>query len=637
MIDSATDGLSLAISGVDHARDISDSIVLARCQHSSRSEGMQSWLSKLRPLHALEADRADVVPPMLTKIAKDDEDKGPPNLRAATPMSPQCGRCTNYTMGLRKCNKYQLAVPTNAVCDDFEQGEAAHFATPSIKLGASLNPNPLPPIKPVGSGMPGGNGPPVPNNQLPPNTRKPSVVAQLAAEKGNPIAANLYNMFNPPVQQQQPGMPKAANLGMMALSTGLGVGVNALKPKPKKKKPVQIEDEEAPVSAPESMPKIAAVHAMGDPIPKDWNGCLTLPNKQNGGIPSFGREAWDSMSYARRKGSDKNNFDKAWFTELGKQAALPPDSWVDTSPAATASRRNMDRWVQYQRRQRAAGVPSGLDSKAPVTAPGAADWLGPTTSSQDLGDNMPISTDMFNDSRDPLGLPGGGGRSAGGTTTPAPAPTTNPYMDVYRNMDMNNPYYNPYSDVGQRMQTAVNLPQQASQAQTPYRPQRGTDAGFSLGPGGDETTAQPGGSGVEPPAPTKPYRPQRSTDAGFSFGLGGDETTAQPGGSGQRVDIGQPYSAAIGGGYSAARSPRGGGRRVNAPRGWGYASINSMRPSRSWSLSGGPKMQSSRGMQRQLTPAGRSWRPARNKFGSVREAELIKFAISMGALAARRG
>ncbi len=124
----------------------------------------------------------------------------------------------------------------------------------------------------------------MPQQQMP-NVRRPSAVAPLARAKGNPASANVMDMFNP--QQQQTKGPTIAP-------------------------PMQ--------SMGGAMPKLAAVHAMGDPLPKDWNKKLVPPTKENGGIPTYGREAWESMNHKRRKSSDKNNFDKSWHTELGKRA-----------------------------------------------------------------------------------------------------------------------------------------------------------------------------------------------------------------------------------------------------------------------------------------------------------------------------
>lgn len=55
-----------------------------------------------------------------------------------------------------------------------------------------------------------------------------------------------------------------------------------------------------------SITKDAALHVSGDKKPADWNGHLTDPSKQNGGIATYGKEAWDNAregrSYINRHG-----------------------------------------------------------------------------------------------------------------------------------------------------------------------------------------------------------------------------------------------------------------------------------------------------------------------------------------------
>lgn len=52
--------------------------------------------------------------------------------------------------------------------------------------------------------------------------------------------------------------------------------------------------------------KLAAVHATGEPYPADWNHKFTTPTKENGGIPSYGEEAWNSLD--KRKQTYKDTF-----------------------------------------------------------------------------------------------------------------------------------------------------------------------------------------------------------------------------------------------------------------------------------------------------------------------------------------
>jgi hypothetical protein len=49
-----------------------------------------------------------------------------------------------------------------------------------------------------------------------------------------------------------------------------------------------------------SFRKSAALAIAGDPKPANWNGGLTPPTKVNGGITSFGKEAWESSHIGRR-------------------------------------------------------------------------------------------------------------------------------------------------------------------------------------------------------------------------------------------------------------------------------------------------------------------------------------------------
>jgi hypothetical protein len=44
------------------------------------------------------------------------------------------------------------------------------------------------------------------------------------------------------------------------------------------------------------MRKAGAVRALGDPLPKDWNGTFSLGNKANGGVRTDGQEAWNSTN-----------------------------------------------------------------------------------------------------------------------------------------------------------------------------------------------------------------------------------------------------------------------------------------------------------------------------------------------------
>jgi hypothetical protein len=120
---------------------------------------------------------------------------------------------------------------------------------------------------------PSGVRPPMQPQQPMANVRRPSVAAQVGMEHGghDAVMANVRNMFAPPAQ-----------------------------------------------NVPQQLGKAAAVHSVGDPLPKDWNKTLNEPTKQNGGLRTDGREAWDSVKGYRRKGTDKDNFDRSWHTAKGK-------------------------------------------------------------------------------------------------------------------------------------------------------------------------------------------------------------------------------------------------------------------------------------------------------------------------------
>ena len=235
------------------------------------------------------------------QAAEQDTDisQGPPNLRASVTLGPACDKCAFYNLGMSTCRKYGVQTHPQQVCDDFEE--------PAVKLGmfppqgpsdsATLAQPVLKPIAPVpladGSRARPGRPAAHPATPQPPNNRQPSVVAQVTQD---PQTANIMRMFSPPPQQKQ---------GMVILN---GIFIDALM----RHKPLVM-------GPPTGTQKLAARHAVGDPLPKDWNMELVEPNKANGSLRSDGREAWDSVKGYRRKDADRNNFDKAWHTSKGKE------------------------------------------------------------------------------------------------------------------------------------------------------------------------------------------------------------------------------------------------------------------------------------------------------------------------------
>lgn len=116
---------------------------------------------------------------------------------------------------------------------------------------------------------------------------------------------------------------KAANLGALA-GLGLGaagiVGQRALKPK-KKVLIDRPEEETGPARMPDGITlptKIGAVHATGDALPKDWVGMMAEPTKENGGIGSYGADAWHSLQPYRYSWARPFNLHADWHVKKGK-------------------------------------------------------------------------------------------------------------------------------------------------------------------------------------------------------------------------------------------------------------------------------------------------------------------------------
>jgi hypothetical protein len=77
--------------------------------------------------------------------------------------------------------------------------------------------------------------------------------------------------------------------GGVAAIGGLGYGAHKLLSKPKKK----------PEETADSLGKAAARVAFRDPLPADWNGTVQMPSFNNGGIASFGPDAWHSVNHTK--------------------------------------------------------------------------------------------------------------------------------------------------------------------------------------------------------------------------------------------------------------------------------------------------------------------------------------------------
>jgi hypothetical protein len=276
----------------------------------------------------------------------DAQQSGPPNLRQAMLGEPSCMSCQYYQQVLGQCQKYGTRTLPNQVCDDWDGGTAPDLGGGGPKLtmpkmaksGSAMQQPAQSGIAPVQklTPLPGVGGqkpqprPPQPGQpnfqgmQPNPQAWRPSAVAQVASAKGDPNAW-IMNLFKPQQQQQQqqpqqqPQMPAkhACVLSNMFIRE---MTKRAAAPLLTQKLPVH-----SPSTATSTFPtKSAAVHALGDPLPKDWNKTLSEPTKTNGGITSHGREAWDSVKGYKRKESDKDNFDLAWHTPKAKKAEAKP-------------------------------------------------------------------------------------------------------------------------------------------------------------------------------------------------------------------------------------------------------------------------------------------------------------------------
>lgn len=358
-----------------------------------------SWLNQLNALWTKQAGREPIdlgLGRLKTSEATSDapsqgddsQSSGPPNLRQSTLGNSSCMSCQYYDNVLGQCKMYGTRTMPNQVCDSWDGGQAPDLggggpalqmpdmpkigshrkeaAAPGNVMPSTGQPtnalSPLKPMAPLGGGQQGRPQaqPPKPGQpnfqgMQPQNQAwRPSAVAQVAAAKGDPNAW-VYSLFKP--QQQGAATPmktascviselfvkqftKRANIGPLITSLGLGAATTmgpglvdqALTSK-KKKPPVR-----TPLQGtiPYPYEKDAALHSIGDPLPKDWNNVLREPSKLNGGLPSHGREAWDSMVGYRRKGSDKDNFDKAWHM---KKRSYVTNLQVDPRLAELAHKR----------------------------------------------------------------------------------------------------------------------------------------------------------------------------------------------------------------------------------------------------------------------------------------------------------
>lgn len=186
--------------------------------------------------------------------------------------------------------------------------------------------------------------------------------------------------------------PLATGLGLGAAAAGYGA--YSLANRKKKRNNLNSFNDIA-----QELEKESALHAVGDSLPKDWNLTSKSPSKSNGGVPSYGKEAWDSVT--RRKGSDKDNFDKSWHTEKGKEKM----SWVidlgkealsksypsrSTRPNAVGRRPSIKPPQMKPRMPRTAGTPALSPSQKRVAAqPGTPMSSGdPFT----MGENSPPIT-----------------------------------------------------------------------------------------------------------------------------------------------------------------------------------------------------------------------------------------------------
>lgn len=203
-----------------------------------------NWLRKLHIEYTKQADILGLVEtptPMpeqfvseyrfsLPVVKQSDENlsnkDGPPNLRQVGPMEPSCNRCEYFDVATNVCNLYHVQVPSNAVCDSFEQ--VTRDETPNlmkklpkqpdfsdIKL-AQANQQIIPPMPTIDGSKPQQQSNQLQSNklqsnqlqssgQLPTQIWKPSVVAEMAQaeDSNNTWLAQLMSMFSQPQQQSQ--------------------------------------------------------------------------------------------------------------------------------------------------------------------------------------------------------------------------------------------------------------------------------------------------------------------------------------------------------------------------------------------------------------------------------------------------
>lgn len=161
------------------------------------------------------------------------------------------------------------------------------------------------------------------NMQPNPAAWRPSAVAQVAAAKGDPHAW-IYNLFKPQ-QPQQAQQPKVASvLDDMAIK----------------------HLTHKPTVSTINMGKSAHAVATGDPLPKGFTGGMVMPTKANGGIGSYGNEAWDSFNNYRYSWAQPFDLRNDWHVKqsvLGISSVAPhllpmkPAAPPATAPVAPAA------------------------------------------------------------------------------------------------------------------------------------------------------------------------------------------------------------------------------------------------------------------------------------------------------------
>lgn len=230
--------------------------------------------------------------PVLDSIETDPSSFEPqqaaPNYRPADRPGQNCASCRFFRYENKLCSRYGFKAADQYVCDGFE---AMELGGGDIKTAAAL-------------------GRLVKKSQNLPNANTPlqGMSAMSPSPTGNPSGWRGDLMVGTQEAALQPGIQ-----GMKAqLRQQLFSGVGAMPQQPQQQQAAMGGNDIPPAMGQATQeagmqaqagtvqqPKLAAVHALATPYPKDWNGSVDKPNKLNGGVASYGNEAWKSADHYR--------------------------------------------------------------------------------------------------------------------------------------------------------------------------------------------------------------------------------------------------------------------------------------------------------------------------------------------------